>query len=131
LFPESKSPFGLNYIIADDQKIIAIQALPDQISKSHLNSSKVHSNTYLNDTWKKELLEPDYSEERQRYSEDVLQDAYQDKTVTNKELLSILGDKPIICRKEEGLFGAQSLAFFSTSSFGCGTTNQNVGKIPI
>ena len=131
LFPQAKSPFGLNYIIADGQNIMAIQALPNKISKNYLNDTQIHSNTYLNKSWKEKLLDPHYSEERQEYSEEVLHDAYKNGDVTNKELLELLSDEPVICRDEEGILGVGSLAFFTSDSFGCGTANQNVGSIPI
>ncbi|MGV9197254.1 MAG: C45 family autoproteolytic acyltransferase/hydrolase [Promethearchaeia archaeon] len=131
LFPEERSPFGLNYLIADNEKIIKVQARPDNIAKNYINSTQVHSNTYLNKNWRDALLDPGYSEERQEYSEGVLEESYEDGQITNYEILKILGDSPVICRKEEGLLGAQSMAFFTTKSFGCGTTNGEIGEIPI
>ena len=52
LFPKGKSPYGLNYLLRDENKILAVQALPDNQSTSY-PQCVVHSNRYLISDWKK------------------------------------------------------------------------------
>ncbi|MHA1148355.1 MAG: C45 family autoproteolytic acyltransferase/hydrolase [Promethearchaeota archaeon] len=130
LFNKGESPYGLNYLVCDKATIIAIQALPDKQYVRIINSTIVHSNTYLKENWEKYLAYPDYSIERQEYTEEQVENAYKDNKLTNSELLNILADRPIICR-DQGIIDMATVAFMTTTSFGIGTANDNIGNIPM
>ncbi|MHA1272569.1 MAG: C45 family autoproteolytic acyltransferase/hydrolase [Promethearchaeota archaeon] len=133
LFPSRKCPYGLNFILKDANKIIAVQSLPDSQEISSINSTGalVHTNRYLKSSWKIKLSDPDYSEERQEYAEKLLNEAFDDSELTDNELLDILADSPIIARNEPGILGVETFGFLTDKYFGIGTTNRNIGVIPI
>ncbi|TFG11713.1 MAG: hypothetical protein EU531_11300 [Promethearchaeota archaeon] len=130
-FQNHSLPYGCNLLIAQNEKILAVQCLPNEINLNYPNSTVVHSNTYLNETWQDKLADPTYSKARQDYAEVILQSAYEDKELTDSELISLLGNKPIICRDEGGLTGDGTVAFLTSTHFGIGTVHENVGLIPI
>jgi len=131
LFPENESPYSLNFLLADDTDIIALQALPNNISLLYPATTIVQSNTYRDPLWQDNLVDKDYSKDRQEYAEDLIEEAYNDNHIKNKELLKILSDQPIICRNEEGIVGMKTIAFFTSESFGLGNSNGNIGSNPI
>lgn len=131
LFQNHTLPYGCNFLIAQNNNLLAVECLPNEINLSHPNSTIVHSNTYLNETWQDKLADPNYSKERQEYAENILQSAYNDHQLTDIELISILGNKPIICRDEEGFTGDGTVAFLTSKFFGIGTVNDNIGIIPL
>ncbi|MGQ4875705.1 MAG: hypothetical protein ACP6IY_16700, partial [Promethearchaeia archaeon] len=114
-------------------KIIAVQSLPDSQEISSINSTGavVHTNRYLKSSWKIKLSDPDYSEERQEYAEKLLNEAFDDSELTDNELLDILADSPIIARNEPGILGVETFGFLTDKYFGIGTTDGNIGVIPI
>jgi hypothetical protein len=124
-------PYGCNLLIAQNNTLLAVQCLPDEINLNHPNATIVHSNTYLNEIWKNKLADPYYSKDRQVYAENILQSAYDDHQLTDAELISILGNKPIICRDEEGFTGDGTVAFLTSKFFGIGTVHDDIGIIPI
>ena len=96
-----------------------------------MSKNVTHSNTFLDPHWQIELKDLSYSKERQQYAEFLLSNACTDSKLTLYELHSILGDSPIICRDEGGLLSSETIAFMTTSTFGIGNTNANIGYIPI
>lgn len=131
LFQNHTLPYGCNLLIAQNNTLLAVECLPNEINLSHPNSTIVHSNTYMNETWQNKLADPNYSKERQEYAENILQFAYVDHQLTDTELISLLGNKPIICRDEEGFTGDGTVAFLTSKFFGIGTVYDNIGIIPI
>ncbi len=131
LFENNNIPYGCNILIAQNDSLISVQCLPNEINKLYPNPTIVHSNTYLNETWQDKLADPTYSKDRQEHAETLLNSAFEDNELTNSELLSLLGDKPIICRDESGLTGDGTVAFLTTNYFGIGTVHENIGIIPI
>ena len=131
IFPKNQSPYGLNFLFADKYSIVAIQALPSAQNVSVVDSMKVHSNTYLIEEWRDKLYDSDYSNERQEYAEEILKETYEKNELNNRKLLDLLSDKPIICRDEDGILGIKTSAFITGKYFGCGTTNDAIGTIPL
>jgi hypothetical protein len=131
IFDNKTLPYGCNLLIAQNNSIIAVQCLPDQLNKLYPNATIVHSNTYLNETWQDKLADPLYSKDRQEYAENILESAFSDNKLTDSELISILGSKPVICRDEGGLTGDGTVAFLTSKYFGIGTVHENIGVIPI
>jgi len=131
IFDNKTLPYGCNLLIAQNNNIIAVQCLPDQLNKLYPNATIVHSNTYLNETWQDKLADPLYSKDRQEYAENILESAFSDNKLTDSELISILGSKPVICRDEGGLTGDGTVAFLTSKYFGIGTVHENIGVIPI
>jgi len=124
-------PYGCNLLMAQNNTLLAIQCLPDEFNLNYPNSTVVHSNTYLNESWQTKLADPSYSKVRQEYAETILQSAYEDNLLTDSELLSLLGNKPVICRDEGGITGDGTVAFLTTNYFGLGTVHENIGLIPL
>ncbi|MHA1149378.1 MAG: C45 family autoproteolytic acyltransferase/hydrolase [Promethearchaeota archaeon] len=131
LFPDEESAYGINFIISNKSDLITIQATPGEQISSFISNTIVQTNTFLYDELGKVLLHPDYSKDRQEYAEDLLDEVYSDNKLSEEELLQILGDKPIICRNEFKIDGTETVAFMTCNSFGIGTTNGNIGEIPI
>ena len=131
LFPNNTSSYSHNFIIANSSSILAVQALPHNITKIYAANLVVFTNTFLNPFWQDTLLDPQYSKERQSYAEALLLEAYEDNKLTEEELINILGDEPIICRDENGFFSTGTISFMTFNSFGIGTPNGNRGSIPI
>ncbi len=130
LFSTSSS-FGRNFVIADDVQIIAAQVAPTNHTTEYPATTVVRTNTFLDPYWQAMLSNPTYSKERQLYAEGTLAGNYADGNLSDDELLSILGDAPVICRDEEGSTGTATVAFMTRHSFGIGTTNGPIGIIPI
>ncbi|MFX1381973.1 MAG: C45 family autoproteolytic acyltransferase/hydrolase, partial [Promethearchaeota archaeon] len=124
------SPYGINYIISDSKEILAAQFTRYNQTWS-MPTNIVHSNTFLDPYWQNELKDPNYSKERQIYAESLLSSAFTDSKLTLSELHVILSDFPIICRDEGGLLSSETIAFMTSSTFGIGNTNTNIGYIPI
>lgn len=131
LFPNNSSSYSHNYIIANSSSILAVQALPHNITKIYAANLVVFTNTFLNPFWQDTLLDPQYSKERQSYAEALLLEAYEDNKLTEIELIKILGDEPIICRNEGGLLDTGTVSYMTSNSFGIGTPNGHKGSIPI
>ncbi len=127
----TSSSFGRTFIIADDVHIIAAQVLPTNVTTEYPATIVVRTNTFLDPCWQATLANPTYSKERQAYAEGTLAGNYTDGNLSEDELLSILGDAPVICRDEEGLMGTATVAFMTRHSFGIGTANDAIGVIPI
>ncbi len=130
LFSTSSS-FGRNFVIADDVQIIAAQVAPTNHTTEYPATTVVRTNTFLDPYWQAMLSNPTYSKERQIYAEGTIAGNYTDGNLSNDELLSILGDAPVICRDEEGSTGTATVAFMTRHSFGIGTTNGAIGVVPI
>ncbi|MHA1675004.1 MAG: C45 family autoproteolytic acyltransferase/hydrolase [Promethearchaeota archaeon] len=131
LFREEKFPFGQNLLISDRKKIIAVQLLPNEIRPTYVKKTIVQSNQYDYVDWRDTLRKPDYSQERQQYSDDLLSRISREKVnMTNEDLLNILRDDPIICREDPTQSG-YTVAFMTRESFGLGNAKGPVGNIPL
>ena len=82
--------------------------------------------------WIPHLRKPSYSKKRQLYSERLLDSLLSRYGgVSDQDLLEILADEPVICRKkiQDGL--GTTVLFFTRESFGRGNPSyQPAGRIP-
>lgn len=131
LFPNSASSYSRNFLIANSDALLAVQSLPNNQQVTYLDSSVVFTNTYTVPQWQNSLADPEYSKERLSYTEGLVSAAYLDKDLTESELVNILGDEPIICRANGGLFETGTISFMTYSQFGIGKPNGNTGIVPI
>lgn len=131
MFPENKSAYSRNFIIANTTSLLTVESLPENQTLIYPNSTVVHSNTYTNPNWQNYLVDPQYSKDRQVYAENLLNLAYNDNKINNDELLTILKDSPTICRDEQDFIGMSTVAFMTFYSFGLGNPNGHIGIIPI
>jgi hypothetical protein len=131
LLNNNNSAYSRNFIIANNTNILAIQSLPENHTSFIPISTIVQSNTFINPYWQNYLIDSNYSKHRQVFAEDLMTLAYNNIELTNLELLDILRSQPIICRDESGLIGMKTVAFMTMKSFGLGTPNGNIAKIPI
>jgi hypothetical protein len=131
LINDNHSAYSRNFIIANNTNMLAIQLLPENHTSHTPVSTIVQSNTFINPYWQSYLIDSNYSKDRQLYAENLMVFAYDNNELTNLELLDILRKQPIICRDESGLMGMKTVALITMNSFGLGTPNGNIGKIPI
>lgn len=129
---QGRSPFSYNLIISDTKTIVASQATPFEHRIVQVKNQIVQSNQYDYFDWVEYLDKPSYSKKRQLYSEQLLNSLYSRYgKITNEDLLEILRDEPVICRraKDDGM--GTTVLFFTRESFGLGTAKGNVGILPI
>ncbi|HEX3028986.1 MAG TPA: hypothetical protein VHT34_06740 [Clostridia bacterium] len=129
---KGRSPFSYNLIISDTKTVVASQATPFEHRIVQVKNQIVQSNQYDYFDWVEYLVKPSYSKKRQLYSEQLLNSLYSRYgKITNEDLLEILRDEPVICRraKDDGL--GTTVLFFTRESFGLGTAKGNVGILPI
>ncbi len=131
MFPENRSAYSRNFIIANTTSLLTVESLPENQTLIYPISTVVHSNTYTNPNWQIFLVDPQYSKDRQAYAENLLNLAYNDNKIVNDELLTILKDAPTICREEQGFIGMSTVAFMTSYSFGLGNPNGHIGIMPI
>ncbi len=120
-----------NILIADKAEIIAVEAVPEHYVKKNVTTTVVKSNTFVTDQLKQYLTHPQYSKQRQYYAAGRLSQMYEDKggVLTDEDLLELLRDKPIICRKKR--LQPKTIAFLTRKYFGEGNPVDNpIGEIP-
>lgn len=131
LLPDNKSSYSHNFLMADNDTLIAVQCLPENVTKKVNPPTIVQSNTYSDLYWQQYLVHPEYSKQRQQYAEIQIASNYTDGDLTEQELLAMMGDNPIICRPFQGLTESFTIAFMTKTHFGIGTVNDLIGVIPI
>lgn len=129
---KGRSPFSYNLVISDNKTIVASQATPFEQRIVQVKNQIVQSNQYDYYDWVEHLVKPSYSKKRQLYSEQLLNSIYSRYgNVTNEDLMEILRDEPIICRRapDDGL--GTTILFFTRENFGLGNAKGNIGVLPI
>ena len=61
LFPNNKSSYSRNFIIANQSALLAVQSLPNNQTIVPSTSTVVQSNTFSDPYWQTSLLDPEYS----------------------------------------------------------------------
>ncbi len=120
-----------NLLIADNAEIIAVEVLPEDHVKKNVTTTVVKSNTFVTGRLQQYLTHPKYSKLRQYYAAGRLNQMYEDKggVITDDDLLELLRDKPIICRKKR--LQPKTIAFITRKYFGTGNPLDNpIGQIP-
>lgn len=129
---QGRSPFSYNLIVSDSTTVAGAQAIPEEQRICQVKRMLVQSNQFDYVDWVQYLQKPAYSKKRQLYGEQLL-DSMLSKygRVNNQDLLEILADEPVICRKKikDGL--GTTVLFFTRESFGRGNpSDQPAGQIP-
>ena len=120
-----------NFLLADNTEIIAVEVLPKHPVKKNVITTGVRSNTFVTDQLQQYLTHPDYSKQRQFYAAGRLNQMYENKggILTDDDLLELLRDKPIICRKKR--LQPKTIAFITRKYFGIGNPLDNpIGLVP-
>lgn len=129
---QGRSPFSYNLIISDSTTVVGAQAIPMEQRICQVKRMLVQSNQFDYVDWISYLQKPTYSKKRQLYGEQLL-DAMLSRygRVGDKDILEMLADEPVICRKkiQDGL--GTTVLFFTRESFGRGNpSDQPIGRIP-
>lgn len=129
---QGRSPFSYNLIVSDSATVAGAQAIPGEQRICQVKRTLVQSNQFDYVDWVQYLQRPSYSKKRQLYGEQLL-DSMLSKygRVNNQDLLEILADEPVICRKKikDGL--GTTVLFFTRESFGRGNpSDQPAGQLP-
>jgi len=123
---------SFNLLISDNSKIIATENIPNKHNRVDVKNTIVKSNTFISNPYQQFLIKKKYSKRRQRYAESLLNSQYKKykSNITDKILLNILADEPIICRLKP--YKPMTLAFLTKNHFGRGNAKYfNHGNIPI
>ncbi len=129
---QGRSPFSYNLIVSDGSTVSAAQAIPSEQRICQVKRTLVQSNQFDYVDWIPYLRKPAYSKKRQLYGEQLLEAMLSRYgQVDNRDLLEILADEPVICRKkiQDGL--GTTVLFFTRESFGRGNpADQPAGQLP-
>ena len=127
------SPFCYNLIVSDDTTITGAQATPAEQRICQIKRTLVQSNQYDYVDWLRYLKRPSYSKKRQLYAEALLEALLaRHGRINNEDLLEILRDEPVICRKKVGDGIGTTVLFFTRESFGRGNpADRPAGRLPI
>ncbi len=120
-----------NLLIADNAEIIAVEAVSENYVKKNIITTVAKSNTFVTPQLQQFLTDPNYSRLRQFYAAGRLSQMYEDKggVLTDDDLLELLRDKPIICRKKR--LQPKTIAFITRKYFGTGSPcDSPIGLVP-
>jgi len=122
---------GFNSIIIDNKVMFSVGVVPN--STNILTPLKiVRTNTFVNESWQKYLVDTNYSKDRQNEAEKQLDVMLEDLELNHGELMDILQSTPIIFRKTEDKKEIATLAFFTCLNFALENLEENNwGEIPI
>lgn len=130
---QGRSPFSYNLIISDRATVCGAQATPAEQRICQVKRTLVQSNQYDYVDWLPYLKKPYYSKKRQLYAEGLL-DALLSRhgRIDDGDLLEILADEPVICRKKVADGLGTTVLFLTRDSFGLGNpADQPAGCIPL
>lgn len=128
---KGRSPFSYNLVISDNKIVIGTQSIPTEQRITYVKKLLVQSNQYDYYDWEKYLKRPYYSKRRQIYSENLLENIFKRYgKVDNEDLLEILRDEPVICRKAKNDGIGTTVLFLTRESFGLGNAKGSVGNMP-
>jgi len=125
---KGQSPFAYNLVFSDKKRVVATQSTPLETRVFDVKRILVQSNQYDYVDWFKYMKNPYYSRKRQLYAEQLIESIYaRHGGVSNDDLLEILRDEPIICRKTPT---SETTLFLTRESFGYGMPKGKIGRIP-
>ncbi len=122
ILTSESSSLSMNLLIANETKLISIEAIPGNYSITTPNEC-VNTNTYSDDFFQQYLQDKSYSKSRQNITEDLLFNATMDNTLSQSEFTSIMSN-PLIFQLESGLMGVSTLICTSTEFFCKGAPSQ-------
>jgi len=122
---------GFNSIIIDNNNMFSVDVVPN--NTNILTSLKiVRTNTFVNESWQKYLVDTNYSKDRQNEAEKQLEVMLEDSEFNHGELMDILQSTPIIFQETEDKKEIATLAFFTSLNFAIENLEENKwGEIPI
>lgn len=131
LLEKEAGTFGYHLSAADKNNLISSEISPLEKNHQKIQNYFVRSNTYISKKFQRYLLKKGYSKKRQSYAENLLEEVISQKDkLSDKKLLEILGDRPIVCRINP--LKSMTLCYFSKDHFGRGMAgNENHGIIPL
>ncbi|MBD3350814.1 MAG: hypothetical protein GF364_04930, partial [Candidatus Lokiarchaeota archaeon] len=97
---ETKESICYNLLIGDNNKLIALEINPYEIPQRNVDTWVALTNTFTSEILQEYLFHKDYSKERQRHAEKLLEKYYHTEFSEMDLLKKILSDKPIISRKK-------------------------------
>lgn len=122
---------GYNLMLRDPSKIIACETLPLEHNRYDIKSWFATSNTFIDEKFQQHLVLPEYSKERQKLAEKLLEESYQNHP-NFKTIPRLLSKKPIICRTPVNVAESRTLAFLTNDYFGIGNPADHPwGFIPV
>jgi len=122
---------GFNSVIIDNNNMFSVDVVPN--NTNILTPSKiVRTNTFVNESWQKYLVDANYSKDRQNEAEKQLEVMFEDLEFNHEELMDILRSTPIIFQKSEDKKEIATLAFLTCLNFALENLEEkNWGEIPI
>jgi hypothetical protein len=122
---------GFNSIIIDNKVMFSVGVVPN--NTNILTPLKiVRTNTFVNESWQKYLVDTNYSKDRQNEAEKQLDVMLEDLEFNHGELMDILQSTPIIFQKTEKKNEIATLAFLTCSNFAIENLDEKKwGEIPI
>ena len=122
---------GFNSIIIDNNNMFSVDVVPN-ITNILTPLKIVRTNTFVNESWQKYLVDANYSKDRQNEAEKQLEVMLEDSDFTHEELMDILQSTPIIFRKSEDKKEIATLAFLTCLNFAIEKLEEKKwGVIPI
>ncbi|MHA1731151.1 MAG: C45 family autoproteolytic acyltransferase/hydrolase [Promethearchaeota archaeon] len=118
-----------NLLVADSRDLLALEVTPNRVVKRDVRRDYhgvvARSNTFVSDDLQDVLVSKSYSKVRQYYALGRLEQARQNRggVVTDEDLLEILADEPIICRKNR--LRSHTIGFVTRKYFGLGNAHDN------
>ncbi len=123
--------FGFNSIIIDNNNMFSVDVVPN-ITNILTPLKIVRTNTFVNESWQKYLVDANYSKDRQNEAEKQLEVMLEDSEFDHVELMNILQSTPIIFRKTEDKKEIATLAFLTCLNFAIEKLEEKKwGVIPI
>ncbi|MHA2017544.1 MAG: C45 family autoproteolytic acyltransferase/hydrolase [Promethearchaeota archaeon] len=129
--------FGINQsvsfcsIITDNTDIFAVDVVPNAVNIISAEDV-VRTNTFVNESWQKYLVDKNYSKERQNEAERLLNITLEDLVLSHKELIQILQSTPKIFQIAENKIETATLAFITCKNYAIKNLDEKRwGIIPI
>ncbi|QEE16930.1 C45 family autoproteolytic acyltransferase/hydrolase [Promethearchaeum syntrophicum] len=122
---------GFTSIIIDNTNMFAVDVAPNN---TNILSpiSIVRTNTFVNESWQKFLVDPNYSKDRQNEAEIQLKVKLEDSNFSYNDLIDILQSAPLIFRKTDNKKDIATLALFTCINYAIeNLENKEWGCIPI
>ncbi len=122
---------GFNSVIIDNISMFAVDVIPNRTNI--LNPLYViRTNTFVNESWQRYLVDKNYSKTRQNESEKQLIVMLEDSFLSHGELMDILYSAPVIFRETENNNEIATLALITCLNFAIqNLEDKKWGKIPI
>ena len=122
---------GFNSIIIDNNSMFAVDAVPNR-TNILTPQYVVRTNTFVNESWQRYLVDKNYSKNRQNETEKQLAVKLENLVLTHEELMDILHSTPIIFQETENKKEIATLALITCLNFAIQNLEEKKwGKIPI